>query len=174
MIIDLTVEDDNGVTIRREDGLVAAFEVNNFQAGGAEGADFGAEDALLVWAAMNEGRRGAPDAVWIGRPIFMCETGDAAQILKLLSVWVPVNRNGSLAHRPYYRRGGAVTGRPLQIQRQRAGETPALLSTEENKCDADADEENAEPTSARHAFAEENLAAQRSGGVAQGCDGHDE
>ena len=166
MIIDFTVEDDNGVTIRREDGLVAAFEVNNFQAGGAEGADFGAEDALLVWAAMDEGRRGAPDAVWIGRPIFMCETGDAAQILKLLSVWVPINRNGSLAHRPYYRRGGAVAGRPLEIQRQRAGETPALrpvvqalLSTEENKCDADADEENAEPASARHAFAEENLAA---------------
>jgi hypothetical protein len=38
---------------------------------------------------MDEGRRGAPDAVWIGRPIFMRETDDAAQILMLLSVLVP-------------------------------------------------------------------------------------
>ena len=89
MIVDFAIEDDYGVAVWREDGLVAAFEVNNFQAGGAERADFGAEDALLVRATMDEGRRGAPDAVWIGRPISMCETGDAAQILLLLSVLVP-------------------------------------------------------------------------------------
>ena len=84
VIVDFTVEDDCGVAIWRKDGLVAALEVNNFQARGAEGADFGLEDALLVRAAMDEGRRGAPDAVRIGRPIFMGETGDAAQIPALL------------------------------------------------------------------------------------------
>src|SRR5580700_7032599 len=89
VIVDFAVEDDYGVAIGRKDRLVAAFEVNNFQARGAEGADFGAKDALLVRSAMDEGRRGAPDAVWIGRPIFMRETDDAAQILMLLSVLVP-------------------------------------------------------------------------------------
>src|SRR5208282_6915903 len=86
VIVDFAVEDDYGVAIRRKDRLITAFEVNNFQAGGAEGADFGLEDALLVGAAMDEGRRGAPDAVRIGRPIFMGETGDAAQISRLLRV----------------------------------------------------------------------------------------
>jgi hypothetical protein len=37
---------------------------------------------------MNKGRGGAPDAVCIGRPIFMGETGDTAQIAIPLSVWV--------------------------------------------------------------------------------------
>ena len=89
VIVDFAVEDDYSVAIRREDRLIAALEVNNFQAGGAKRADFGLEDALLVRAAMDEGRRGAPDAVRIGRPIFMGETGDATQIPALLGVWVP-------------------------------------------------------------------------------------
>ena len=63
MIVDFAVEDDYGVAVCREDGLIAAFQVNNFQASGAERAYFGSEDALLVRAAMDEGRRGAPDAV---------------------------------------------------------------------------------------------------------------
>ena len=63
VIVDFTVEDDNGVAVGRKDRLVAAFQVNNFQARGAQGADFGLEDTLLVRAAMDEGRRGAPDAV---------------------------------------------------------------------------------------------------------------
>ena len=88
VVVDFAVEDDYGVAIGRKDGLVAAFEVNNLQASGAERADFGLEDALLVGSAMDEGRRGAPDAVRIGRPIFMGETGDAAQIATLLSVSV--------------------------------------------------------------------------------------
>jgi len=89
VVVDFAVEDDYGVAIRREDGLVAAFEVDNFQARGAEGADFGAEDALLVRAAMDESRRGAPDAVGFGRPIFMGKASDTAQIPTPLSVWVP-------------------------------------------------------------------------------------
>jgi len=89
VIVDFAVEDDYGIAIGRKDGLVAAFKVDNFQAGGAQGADFGAEDALLIRAAMNEGRRGAPDTIWIGRPIFMCETGNTAQILTLLRISVP-------------------------------------------------------------------------------------
>src|SRR5580704_11631950 len=68
VIVDFAVEDDYSVAIRREDRLIAA---------------------LLVRAAMDEGRRGAPDAVRIGRPIFMGETGDATQIPALLGVWVP-------------------------------------------------------------------------------------
>ena len=74
----------------RRDRLVAGVEIDNFQAGGAERAHFGFEDALLVRAAMDEGRRGAPDAVGIGRPIFMGKTGDAAQIPILLSVSAPL------------------------------------------------------------------------------------
>src|SRR5580658_3826968 len=89
VIVDFAVEDDYGIATRRKDGLVAAFEVNNFQSGGAQGANFGAEDALLIRAAMNEGRRSAPDTIWIGRPIFMRETGDTAQILTLLRISAP-------------------------------------------------------------------------------------
>src|ERR1700685_3991081 len=89
VIVDFSVEDDDGVAILRKDRLITTFEVNDFQAGGAEGADFGAADALLVGSAMDEGRRGAPDAIWIRRPIFMCETGDAAQIAIPLSFSLP-------------------------------------------------------------------------------------
>ena len=63
VIVDFAVEDDYGVAVRRKDRLIAAFQVNNFQAGGAERAYFGLENALLVGAAMDKGRRGAPDAV---------------------------------------------------------------------------------------------------------------
>ena len=88
VIVDFAIEDDYDVAILREDGLVAAFQVNNFQARCAQGANFGSEDALLVRAAMNKGRRGAPDAVRIGRPVFMCKSSNTAQIPIPLGVWV--------------------------------------------------------------------------------------
>src|SRR5580658_249186 len=110
VIVDFAVEDDKGVAIGRKDWLVAALEVNNFQAGGAERADFGLEDTLLVRSAMDQGRRGAPDAVRIGRPIFMGEAGDATQFPTLLGVWVPsiVARVYRIVH--IYRWSEAVAG----------------------------------------------------------------
>ena len=36
VVVDFAVEDDHGIAIVRKDGLVAAFEVNNFQARGAQ------------------------------------------------------------------------------------------------------------------------------------------
>src|SRR5208282_1497418 len=123
VIVDFAVEDDYGVAIRRKDGLVAAFEVNNFQAGGAEGADFGLENALLVRAAMDEGRRGAPDAVRIRRPIFMGETSDTAQSPALLrfSVTSIVARVYRIVH---------IIDAVELLQVRRGGQT--LLSAEEN------------------------------------------
>jgi len=55
MIVDFAVEDDYGIAIGRKDRLVAAFEVNNFQAGRAQGADFRAKDTLLIRAAIEPG-----------------------------------------------------------------------------------------------------------------------
>src|SRR5580698_8558700 len=60
VIVDFAVEDDYSVAIQREDRLIAAFEVNNFQAGGAKRADFGLEDSLLVrarWTRVAAARR---------------------------------------------------------------------------------------------------------------------
>src|SRR5580658_3963500 len=79
------------------------------------------------------------------------------------------------------RRPPCVAGRPLQSQRPRASETlvpgpvvAALFSAEEYQRDADTDQENAKPASARDAFAEKYLAAQCASCIAQGRDRNDE
>ena len=56
VIVDLAVEDDDGVAILGNDGLISARNVDNLQARRAQRDGFGLKDALLVRTAMNECR----------------------------------------------------------------------------------------------------------------------
>lgn len=80
VIIDLTVEYNDRVAVSGDNGLVAGFEINNFQARGTHRAGGRFEYALLVRPAMNQQSRGLANALGIGNPIFMSKSGDAAQI----------------------------------------------------------------------------------------------
>ena len=52
MIVDLSIEDDGSVTVFAGDGLIAAVDVDDAEADGAEGYEIGLESALLIWAAV--------------------------------------------------------------------------------------------------------------------------
>lgn len=62
VVIDLAVEDDDGVAVGGVDGLFAAGEINDAEADGAEGDVGGDVDAPLVGAAMVEGLGGRFDS----------------------------------------------------------------------------------------------------------------
>ena len=51
VIVNLAVEDDAPLAAIFEDGLIAGFEVDNFQAGRTKRKKFRGENALLVRAA---------------------------------------------------------------------------------------------------------------------------
>src|SRR5580692_362478 len=80
MVVNLPVEDNRRVAIIRDDGLVSALQVNNFQARSAHRKDARTKNPALIRAAMSQ-RSGSPfDALRLGGPIFMCESGYPAQI----------------------------------------------------------------------------------------------
>ncbi len=80
VVVDLAVEDDDGVAVFGRDGLVAVLEVDNFQAGRAQRADRRLVNALLVGSAVDQGRGGVPNAIRRWRPIFMSKANNSAQI----------------------------------------------------------------------------------------------
>jgi hypothetical protein len=81
VVVDFAIKDDDVVVIVGVDGLIAAGEVNNFEAGRAEAAAEGLVDALLIGAAMEQRVSCPGDALWTGIPTFGCESDYAAQIL---------------------------------------------------------------------------------------------
>jgi len=83
MIVDFAVEDDAGVAVVGNDGLITGVEVDNFQTSGAEGKKRGGEDADLIGAAMNKGVGGGADAIGRGRPALTRESSYATQIQSL-------------------------------------------------------------------------------------------
>ena len=80
VIVDFPIEDDNCVAVFGRDGLVAVFEVNNFQARGAHRADLGLINPELVGSAVDQGRGRVPNAIRRWRPIFMSKSDNSAQI----------------------------------------------------------------------------------------------
>ena len=80
MIVDFPVEDYRGVAVIGDDGLVAALQVDDFQAGRTHGKNAGTEHSALIGAAMSQRSSGAFDPLRFGRPVFMCEPGYPAQI----------------------------------------------------------------------------------------------
>ena len=79
MVVDFAVEDDDGVAVVGLDGLVAACQIDDLQAGRAQRAEIGTEDALLVGSAMGEGGGGGLNAVRTGRPVLMGKSDNATQ-----------------------------------------------------------------------------------------------
>jgi hypothetical protein len=79
VIINLAVEDDAPLAAIFEDGLVAGFQVDNFQPGGAKRKQFRRKNALLVRAAVLERISGLADSSFGRAPMFMREASNAAQ-----------------------------------------------------------------------------------------------
>ncbi len=79
MIIDFAIEDDSPLAIVLENGLIAAFKIDDFQAGGAEGKKIGAENPLLVGTSMDERLHHIANAIMRGPRGLMRETGNATQ-----------------------------------------------------------------------------------------------
>src|SRR4029077_20411592 len=80
MIVDFPVEDYRSVAVIGDDGLVAALEVDNFQACRTHRKNAGTEHSALIWAPMSKRSCGTFDSLRFGRPVFMCEAGYPAQI----------------------------------------------------------------------------------------------
>src|SRR5580692_8637862 len=80
MVVDFAVENDAGLPAIFEDGLIAAFEINNFEARGTKGKRIGSEYALLIGPSMDEGLHHFPESFRGGLGIFMCKSGYAAQM----------------------------------------------------------------------------------------------
>jgi hypothetical protein len=89
VIVDFAVEDDTGVAIFRKDGLIAAVEIDDLEAGRSHREQTGLEDTQLVRATM--GQRGGDffDAVRWGEPVLSCESGYATQMRGLSRVLDP-------------------------------------------------------------------------------------
>jgi hypothetical protein len=85
VIVDFTVENNNGVAIFRKNRLIARRQVNNLEAGRTERADSRSKHSLLIRSAMNEGVRCVPYTLLIRVPVLRCESNNAAQVSMPLS-----------------------------------------------------------------------------------------
>ena len=81
MIVDFAIEDDGGIAIIGNDGLIAGREVNNLEAGCAQRAVRRAKDSTLVGSAMMQGAGGLADALRPGIPRFGRITDYAAHVI---------------------------------------------------------------------------------------------
>ncbi len=79
VIVDFAVERDHVRGVFADDRLIAAVQVDNFQAGGAQRDHRGLKDALLVRSTVDQAIHRAVDAVRIRYVFLVGETGDAAQ-----------------------------------------------------------------------------------------------
>ena len=79
MIVDLAVEDDDGVAVLGKDGLIAALNVDDLQARRAQRDGLGFKDALLVRTAMDERRNRILDAAGRRGATSVRKAGNAAQ-----------------------------------------------------------------------------------------------
>ncbi len=84
VIVDLAVEDDDGVAILGQDGLIAALHVDDLQPRRAQRDSLGLKDALLVRAAMDDARNRILDSAGRRGAASVCKAGNAAQFSKLL------------------------------------------------------------------------------------------
>src|SRR5437879_13876318 len=62
------------------DGLIAVFQVDDFQARRAQREEIGLKHALLVGTAVNQCSRGLQDSFRRRAPIFSGKPGDSAQL----------------------------------------------------------------------------------------------
>jgi hypothetical protein len=79
VIVDFTVEGNYRVGVVRNDWLVSADEIDDFQTRCAHRADARTENTLLVRPAMEKRGGGAFNAPVVRIPVFMSETGYPTQ-----------------------------------------------------------------------------------------------
>lgn len=84
VIINFSVEDQNGFPVFAEHGLFAGVQVDDLQAYGAQGNLFRFIRALLVGAAMKQGIRGDANASALKNTIAVRKSGYAAQTFSYL------------------------------------------------------------------------------------------
>src|SRR5438034_917606 len=80
VVVNLPVKDNSAVAIFSKDGLIAGFQVDDFQARRAQREEIGLKHALLVGTAVNQCSRGLPDSFRRRAPIFSGKPGDSAQL----------------------------------------------------------------------------------------------
>ena len=79
VIVDLAVEDDHGIAVFGNDGLVAGFQVDDLQARGRQRYAVGFKDTLLVRSAVQNGSRRIPDPPGVWAIITMRKASDSTQ-----------------------------------------------------------------------------------------------
>ena len=77
MIVDLTVEDEHGVPVLANHGLIAPMKVDDLKAHGAQRNAIRFERALLVRASMNQRVRSGANARAVERTVSMCKSSYA-------------------------------------------------------------------------------------------------
>jgi len=88
-VIDLAVEDDDGLAVFGEDGLVAAGKVDDFEADGAEGEGGIGPGALLVGAAVGDGAGHRLDAAGFSVLAEVGVAGDSAHFYSVAGAgWI--------------------------------------------------------------------------------------
>ena len=81
MVVDLAVEDQNGVAIVAGHGLVAVLQIDDLEPNGAQRNVARFPHALLIGAAMDQRSSDLPDPVRIRAFLEMCKSGDPAHVL---------------------------------------------------------------------------------------------
>src|SRR5437667_10568679 len=82
VIVDLAVEDDDGISVVADDGLIATREIDDFEADRTQGHVGILVYALLVRTAMNKRSRDSARYTFIGRPVRVSKTGYTAHETK--------------------------------------------------------------------------------------------
>ena len=95
VVVDLAVEADDGVAVRRIDRLIAAGNINNAEADRAHGDGRAAVQTLLIRAAMADGVGEPLDALRGGRMIQCRVASDAAQSVEVRE-WKGFHREDSM------------------------------------------------------------------------------
>src|SRR5271157_1785930 len=73
VVVDLAIEDDHGIAVFGNDGLVTGFQVDDLQARGCQRYAVGFKDTLLVRPTVQNGICCVPDPSGVGAKVIMCK-----------------------------------------------------------------------------------------------------
>src|SRR6202040_2657637 len=79
VVVDLAVEDQDGVAVVADHGLIAALQIDDLEAHRAQGNDWRFVDALLVRPAMNQGVRSRANSFGVEDTVAVRKPGYTAQ-----------------------------------------------------------------------------------------------
>jgi hypothetical protein len=76
VIVDFAVEDQNGIAIITQHGLIAVFQIDDLQADGPQRHQGGLPNVLAIRPAMSQRSRDTPDLFWTATPMIMGKPGN--------------------------------------------------------------------------------------------------